>query len=434
MKKALSILLILALICVPLAACGGGDSGTTPPAGGTDTPPAGGNDPAPPAGGNDPAPPAGGDIDDVSLRLWGGEEDQAMLRIMADAFIAHYANEAKITIEIGVESESSAKDTVLADIQAAADVFAFADDQVQELYLAGALQPVLLNTDAIIAANSAASVDAASVDGTLYAYPMTADNGYFMFYDSSFFSTDDIKTLDRMMDVAAEAGKQITMDIGGAWYLYSFFKGAGLEMGLNPDGVTNHSNWNTGNGPAVVESLLEITAHPGFVSLGDGEFVTGIKDGSIIAGVNGPWNSGNAMEAWGDNYAAAALPTFTLNGQQVQMSSFAGFKLLGVNALSENVGYAMLLAEWITNYENQMLRFEMRKQGPSNMQAASNPEVLADPGLAAIAAQAAFATPQRVGGSYWDPAATLGQIIVQGNPDNIPIQEMLDNAVAGITS
>jgi len=428
MKKALSILLILALICVPLAACGGG--GTS---GGGDTPPAGGGD-APPAGGGDAPPAGGGANEDVSLRLWGGEEDQAMLRIMADAFIANYANEANITIEIGVESESSAKDTVLADIEAAADVFAFADDQIQELWLAGALQEVVLNTADIIAANSAASVDAASVGGTLYAYPMTADNGYFMFYDSSFFSADDVKTLDRMMDVAAAAGKQITMEVGGAWYLYSFFKGAGLEMILADDGVTNICNWNTGKGPSVVESLLEITAHPGFVSLGDGEFVTGIKDGSIIAGVNGPWNSGNAMEAWGDNYAAAALPTFTLDGQQVQMSSFAGFKLLGVNALSQNVGYAMLLAEWITNYENQMLRFEMRKQGPSNIQAAANPEVLADPGLSAIAAQAAFATPQRVGGNYWGPAETLGQIIVQGNPDNTPIQDLLDIAVAGITS
>ena len=39
---------------------------------------------------------------------------------------------------------------------------------------------------------------------------------------------------------------------------------------------------------------------------------------------------------------------------------FAGFKLLGVNAYSKNVGWAMLLAEWITNEANQTLRFNER--------------------------------------------------------------------------
>ncbi len=38
-----------------------------------------------------------------------------MLREMADAFIAENADKGNITIEIGVQSESSAKDTVLAD-------------------------------------------------------------------------------------------------------------------------------------------------------------------------------------------------------------------------------------------------------------------------------------------------------------------------------
>ena len=75
---------------------------------------------------------------DVKLTMWGAEEDQTMLREMADAFIAENADKGNITIDIGVQSESSAKDTVLADPEAAADVFAFADDQLNELVAAGA--------------------------------------------------------------------------------------------------------------------------------------------------------------------------------------------------------------------------------------------------------------------------------------------------------
>ena len=116
------------------------------------------------------------------------------------------------------------------------------------------------------------------------------------------------------------------------------------------------------------------------------------------------------------------------------MASFAGFKLVGVNAYSLNVGDAMDFAAFMTNEQSQISRFEMRGQGPSNVNAASSEAVQAAPAIAALAAQASFSDVQRVGGKYWDPAAALGKIIVNGNPDNVDLQTLLDNAVAGITA
>jgi len=429
MKKALSILLVLALICVPLAACGGG----------TDTPvtqpPASGNDPAPaPADPADPAPPPAAGLENITLTLWGGEEDQNMLRERADAFIAAHAHEVNLTINIGVESESTAKDTILTDPQAAADVFTFADDQIMELYMAGALQEVMLNVEDIRARNVASSVAAATVHDTLFAYPLTADNGYFMFYDKSYFQPADLLSFDRMMEVAHEAGKQIAMELQGGWYNIAFFRGAGFDAWLADDGVTTETNINQAGGTDVLQGMLDIAKNPGFASLGNDEFVTGINDGSIIAGVNGPWNSNNAREAWGDNYGATKLPTFTVAGSQVQMGGVVGHKLIGVNAFSLEAGWAMMLADWLTNYESQVIRFELRGQGPSNIQASASPEVQADPALVALGQQAQFSAFFGPGGSYWGPMETLGEIVRQGNPDNTPLQEILDNAVAGITS
>ena len=54
--------------------------------------------------------------------------------------------------------------------------------------------------------------------------------------------------------------------------------------------------------------------------------------------------------------------------------------------------------------------------------------------IAALAAQASYATVQRVADPYWTPAASLGEIIANNNPDGIDLQTMLDNAVAGITT
>lgn len=74
-----------------------------------------------------------------------------------------------------------------------------------------------------------------------------------------------------------------------------------------------------------------MSAQSAFKSGADADIVSGIKDGSCCAAISGTWNAKTAQETWGDNYAATKLPTYTLNGEQVQMASFSGYKLVGVN-------------------------------------------------------------------------------------------------------
>ncbi len=379
--------------------------------------------------------------EDVTLTVWVGDnQDIEWINGVIDNFKAAYPDN-NYTINVGVQTESDCAKVVLNDPTAAADVFTFADDQFNSLLNGGALQPVAEGADEIIAANGGADapvVQAASQDGVLYAYPATASNGYFMFYNKEYFTEDDVKTLDGMMAKAAEAGKYVGFPMSDGWYFYSWFKGAGLDMHVNEDGVTNSCNWNATDTPItgvqVVEALLAVASNPGFKEADSDPFVAGVKDGSIIAGVSGTWNANVAAEAWGENYAATKLPTYTVNGEQVQMSSFAGFKLVGVNPYSENVGAAMDFAAFMTNEQSQMSRFELRSEGPSNVTAAASEEVQKNPAIAALAAQAAYADVQRVGNKYWDAAAALGKIIVNGNPDGTDLQTLLDNCVAGITA
>ena len=378
----------------------------------------------------------------VALRVWVGDNaDLPWINSVIENFKAAHP-EKTYDISVDIQTEGDCSKRVLNDVEAAADVFTFADDQFNSLMNAQALQPVMIDADEIIAANGGASAGAVQAstgaDGQLYAYPATADNGYFMFYNKEYFTEDDVQTLDGMMAKAAEAGKKVGFPMSNAWSFYSFFMGAGLDMTVSEDGVTNTCNWNATDTPItgvqVVEALLAVTSNPGFMEADSDPFVAGVKDGTIIAGVSGTWNANTAAEVWGDNYAATKLPTFTVNGEQVQMSSFAGFKLVGVNSYSENVGDAMDFAAFMTNEESQTLRFEMRSQGPSNINAAASDAVQANPAIAALAAQSAYADVQRVGQAYWDAAAALGKIIVNGNPDNIELQTLLDNCVAGITA
>lgn len=377
--------------------------------------------------------------EDVTLTVWVGDnQDIEWINGVIENFKAAYPDN-NYTINVGVQNEGDCSKTVLNDPTAAADVFTFADDQFNSLLNGGALQQVLDGADDIIANNTPESIAAATgEDGNLYAYPATADNGYFMFYNKEYFTEDDVKSFNTMLDKAAAAGKYVGFPMSNAWYFYSWFKGAGLDMHVNEDGVTNSCNWNATDTPItgvqVMEALLAIASNPGFKEADSDPFVAGVKDGSIIAGVSGTWNANVAAEAWGDNYAATKLPTYTVAGQEVQMASFSGFKLVGVNPYSENLGAAMDFAAFMTNEESQVSRFAMRRQGPSNTKALASEVVQAEPAIAAIVAQAPYADVQRVGSKFWDTAAALGKIIVNGNPDGTDLQTLLDNCVAGITA
>lgn len=375
------------------------------------------------------------DFDTVNLTVWGAAEDEELLRQIIDKFEEAYSGQADFAITFQPQSESSCTNALMGDLENGADVFAFADDQLNTLVAAGALDPVE-NAESVRQSNLPEAVAAASVDDTLYALPLTADNGYFLYYDKEYFTQEDIRSLDRMLDIAAEHGKKVSMEWSSGWYVYSLFGNTGLTVGLNPDGITNYCTWNSTEGKIkgtdVAQAMLDIAGHPGFVSTDDAGFLAGVQDGTIIAGVNGVWNAVAVEEAWGSGFGASKLPTYTCGGQEVQMASFSGYKLIGVNSYSAHKMWAARLAEWITSEENQKLRFAQRGQGPSNIVAASSEEVQGAPAIAALLEQSEFSYIQRVGGNYWDPVAAFTAEILAGNPSGKSLQDHLDTMVEGI--
>ena len=46
----------------------------------------------------------------------------------------------------------------------------------------------------------------------LYAYPMTASNGYFLYYNKEYFTEEDVKSFDRMLEIAEENDKKLLED------------------------------------------------------------------------------------------------------------------------------------------------------------------------------------------------------------------------------
>lgn len=414
LKKIIASLLSAAMLTAALAGCAGdgNKSSGSSAAGGA-------------------ASADGGKKETVTLKVWGPQEEQALLTEMAETFKAAHP-EKQYDISFGVVAEGDAQTKYAEDPAAAADVFMFENGQTNKLVESKSLYEVTRNKEAIVAANSPGSVGAASVGDTMYAYPMTADNGYFLYYDKSVISEEDVKSLDGILAAAGKAGKKMFMDVSNGWYIASFFLGAGCTMSLDDAGI-QALDFNNENGVAAGEAIKAFCADPAFLT-GDDAVLTGSFGDTVVAGISGTWTAAAIKEKLGDNFGATKLPTFTVAGEQKQMGSFAGYKLAGVNSLTKSPVDAMDLAEWLTNEENQAKRFAAREIGPSNNKIAESAEVKANIPLSALAMQSQFATPQNdVANSFWDPAEAFGTAM-ENKDYSKSIKEQLDAMVAQIAA
>lgn len=370
----------------------------------------------------------GNGAEKVTLRVGGSQEDQEFLKNRIEAFKASNPDK-EYEIETVVIGEPDARDLVLKDVEAAPDLFAFADDHIRDLVASKALYEITLNKDAVINDNVEGSVEAATIDDKLYAYPFTADNGYFLYYNKNVISEQAAESLEAIMDDAAAAGKKVYIEVSNSWYLPAFFFGAGL--GIDYKDGRNIIDWNNETGVAVGEYLRELVNHPAFISGGDEVLDAGVADGSIVAAFTGVWKAEAFSEDMGDGYAATKLPTFNLKGASTQLGSFAGFKLYGVNSMTKYPEDAMALAYFLTNEESQQVRFEMRKAGPSNINVKESDAVKSEIALNALAEQSVYAKPQRdVQEAYWTPAEAFGTAIQNKSTDNM--QDMLDTLVSQV--
>ena len=167
----------------------------------------------------------------------------------------------------------------------------------------------------------------------------------------------------------------------------------------------------------------------------DSKITAGFNDGSIVAAFSGIWNRNSIERSLGENFAAAKLPTYTFDGtEQVQLVSFAGYKLMGVNNYSKQKVEALNFAEFYTNKENQVKRFSARGYVPTNLEAREAEGVKADVCARAITAQLAYSKPQiNVPSTLWVPMEGLGNaMLTAANGGNFNVTEQLNACVSAI--
>ena len=366
------------------------------------------------------------DDDTVNLLIWGPHGAQEFLGIAAERFAAMHPD-TEFNFTFGVVGEGDALERVSEDPGSAADVFAFPDDQLHDFVNAGLLYEVTRNAANIRARNMEGAVNIATIDGRMWAYPQSADNGYFWFYDRSILSSEDVLSLDRIIEVSLANNRQFTFPVDVAWITASWFLAQG---DLRLEDGRQIVDFNNANGVAAAEAMIAMVESGAWASGWVDELEEGIGT-SLSGGVGGAWMATSIENTLGANFGATKLPTATIGGRQVQLSSFMGSRLIGVNTQTAHPVWAMDFADFLTGEAMQILNFDMNGIGPSNSVAADSPSVQANLALAALAYQNTFAFPQRdVQGSYWGPVEAFGTHVVNREVTNI--QAMLDEMVAQI--
>lgn len=380
----------------------------------------------------------------VTLTVWGPQEDQAatgdysdgILKAMCDSFNEVHP-EWDITFKYGVCSEGDAKDVVTKDVAAAADVYMFANDQIPVLVKAGALAQLGGTTVENIEANNDESIiNSVKYNDGYYGVPFTS-NTWFMYYDKSKFTEDEVKSLDTMM--AKDLGDGVTnfaFPLDNSWYIEAFYYAAGGTLFGDGTDAAAGCTFNDENGVAATEYLVDLAANSKFSCEKEGSSIAKFQSGSLGAYCTGSWDAQAIKDALGDNFACTNLPAVTINGTEGQMKSFVGTKAIGVNPNCENPQVAVALADYLGGEECQQIRFETREIIPTNKAVAQSDAVLSNAVAQAQTAEIANASAVQPVldemANYWTPAETMGKEIVQGDVTKDNAKEKTESMVTGI--
>ena len=325
-----------------------------------------------------------------------------------DAFEKKYPG---IVINASIEgvTEADAGSKVVADVASAPDIYCFAQDQLARLVQAAALAvPPEVIANNLKANNDGGSVKAASVAGNLYAYPMTSDNGYYMYYNTSIISAEDAESLEKIIAACEKNNVKFRFALENAWYTASFFFATGCHSNWTMDAEGNFNavddTFNSAAGLAAMKGMQKLAQSTCYDSNADI-----FTDAGVV--ITGIWNATAAEEHFGANFGATDLPSFTVDGETYHLGSYTGNKLMGVKPQSDEKRAAVLalLAEFLTSEECQMQRYTQFQWGPSNKNAQASDAVQANPSLAALAKQGEYGQPQgQIHGAWWDIAKVLG--------------------------
>ena len=394
-------------------------------------------------------PFAGTADETVTLSVWAGNttESIAYTKAVAEDFKKANPN-SNYTINIKAISERSVNGDWANDPKQAADFAVVPDDQLPSLIANNYLQKLSVMdyeieglTESLKTRNTADSVEVVTSKNDLYGFPVSASNGYVLYYNTEFLTKEDCASFDSLLAaihrVSERDGKNYTFGFEHAsgWYLDGWFHGAGFSASGEADGNTIDADWNDAvdgvEGLEVASALVKL-AHGQYKQhwLSEKEVNLMARTAKnlpnrVIAVINGTWNYNSLRKNWGEaNTSATILPTYTVHdsagaAKQVRMQTVKGFKVGVVNRSSKNVKAATRFAEFYSNYSSQVMRFDNLSEAPTNIESNAVCDYNTNACLKAAKEQREIGGfVEKVNASFWNPSNDLSAQLCAGNAGN----------------
>ena len=360
----------------------------------------------------------------IKLEYSGTASDKEFnLTLFEDFKADRKAKGDKNTYEITyVEHGPDKVDSEVLDWIVGPDVFEFASDKITGLYQKGALAKITgANATFVEEKNSELGVSLAKFNDLIYAYPYTGDNTYYLQYDKSVLTADDVSSFENLLAKAGELGKKVGYELEtafwGAGALFTY--GADYKVTYTEDGDLNSitADFDTEKGLKAAKAIYKIMQDPSWQNAMEAPTPTN----NLIACVAGTWDIASYKEALGDNYACAPMPTITVDGDTKHLGAFLGGKLFGVNPQrsqgnTDRLVAAHELAKFLSDKACQLKRFDHAGVAPCNKEAAAEQRVLASENVKTLVQQAEFAHAQTaVPAGIWTAPTTLVAGIKDGS-------------------
>lgn len=410
-KKAVTLLLVAAMTATMVAGCGNKAASNEAAADSTASDEAAATEETT---GTEAAAEDTADSDEEAwsgtLTVWSPQEDQdtGWLAKECDAFKAAHPN-WDITFNYGVCAEGDAKSTITQDVENSADVYMLANDNIPDLVAANAIAELGGSyLDYVNTTNSDSIVASVTYNDAVVAFPFTS-NTWFMYYDKSVFSDDDIKSFDTML----EKGK-VSFPLSNSWYIQAFYVANGCTLFGDGTDEAAGVDFSGDKAATVTKYLVDLCKNPNFINDADGAGIAGLRDGSVNAIFSGTWDAKSVKEALGDNMGVAALPTVNIGGTEGQMKSFVGSKAIGVNPNAENMQVAMSLAAFLAGEDAQKDHYDMRNILPTNINIAIADDPIATAVTKVMTDTSIMQPLVSTMGNYWSPAENMGKALVAG--------------------
>ena len=346
----------------------------------------------------------------LTLKVWGNEDmtdasEGDWLKTMCEKFATEHPK-WNITWEYGTVSEANAYTEASKDPKKAADVFFYANDQVKSLVEANCLSQFGTAASQYVKdTNSAAIVDSVTYNGGVYGIPFTT-NLWFMYYDKSVYSAEDVKSLEKMMEKGT-----VGFDYHDAWYIESFFLATGCSFS------ETKYDFEGAKAEEALQYLVDAVASKKLVY---NKGVGGLGD-TVDVATSGSWGYDEAKKLLGDNLGICALPKINVKNGDGQLRCFSGSKAVGVNPNSADQYVAVELAKFLTNEYAQETLYEATGTIPCNTALLQQDKYKNDE--IAIAANTVFDNtsilqPGWIAG-WWGPAGELGNAVTGGTIGNV---------------